>query len=136
MYFYSISAKQASRLTSEQAMDLQEDSRYEDRSEFKLNFLWMDKNIGVAVDQVFAKVQPMSTKIQEMSDACYSVPLSQSVFAAFQHCPRTAHVPKIASKSSSCIVSSPVLCVGHEIARDRILLLATQRCLGRTEDWH
>ena len=35
---------------------MQDASRYADKSEYKLNFLWMDKNIGVAVDQVFAKV--------------------------------------------------------------------------------
>ena len=29
--------------------------------EFSLNFLWMDKNIAVAVDQVFSKVTLLAT---------------------------------------------------------------------------
>jgi hypothetical protein len=50
---------QASEQASEQATEqaTEEESAPENKAQFALNVLWLDKSIGLAVDQVFRNVR-------------------------------------------------------------------------------
>ena len=111
------------------------DTEQPEPAQFALNFIWLNKNIAVAVDQLFDKVTILSSSLslpicsiskslpQRMLAALLALCLNNTFHALQRH-----HL----QISLACPISADLL-AGEEESCHRVLFLAQKRCMGGAE---
>lgn len=110
---------------------LEVDTEQPEPAQFALNFLWLNKNIAVAVDQLFDEVIAIFTAVCSSSRqrrvACAGC---TACYAACYKAQVSLHGVVIPSASASSPLKRVLAFVGQEESCHRVLLLAPKRCMG------
>ena len=114
-----------------------------DAAQFALNFIWLNQNIAVAVDQLFDNVSAVVSSVLADLQLTVATKCAEcTCCTAVEHLSRLcsccmAKVPmcsRYCSVQAHCLLSALVdLLAGKEESCHRVLLLAPKRCMGGAE---